>query len=159
MTVAWPSGSDELLLLLLFDLNDSPCRSGLEKKGTLHSPCLFCRCLPSSWQTSNEAARQSEKQLLFSVDGAVPAGALCALMGPSGSGELYSVYWSLPLLVLLLMPLPPLLLLLMLMLVMLMLILPLLKQTLLSVRVVGRRLGRLALTNTLHPNTFIVHRR
>ncbi|CAM9405066.1 unnamed protein product [Sphacelaria rigidula] len=29
----------------------------------------------------------SEKQLLYSVDGAVPEGALCALMGPSGSGK------------------------------------------------------------------------
>lgn len=37
----------------------------------------------------NEVGPQTEKQLIFSVDGAVPAGALCALMGPSGSGELY----------------------------------------------------------------------
>ena len=28
------------------------------------------------------------KQLLFSVAGEVPAGALCAVMGPSGSGKL-----------------------------------------------------------------------
>ena len=32
-------------------------------------------------------AHPSEKQLLFSVDGQVPVGALCAVMGPSGSGK------------------------------------------------------------------------
>lgn len=54
------------------------------------SRCINCtRMFVTSppWRSSEDGDVSGEKQLLFSAGGSIPAGALCALMGPSDSGE------------------------------------------------------------------------